>query len=398
MTTSKLKTITVGLPPQYWLLWAGTLVNRLGSFVVPFLTLYLTTQRLIPVSQAALMVSLYGAGSFLAQLTGGEMTDRIGRRPVMLISLLAAPAAMLALGFARAVPVIAACTFALGFLTDLYRPAVSAAIADLVPPEHRVRAYGYLYWAINLGFAVAPVVAGLLAGYAYLALFVGDAVTTFAFGVIVLLGLKETRPAAAVRAAPASLRERLRQLGRAPVLLLFSALAFGFGLVYMQGHVTLPVDMQSHGLSPRDYGLAVAVNGLLIVLVSLPISHAAGRWPRFGTMAAASLLLGLGFGFQALADNLPLYALAVAIWTLGEIAAAAVAPAIIADLAPIALRGLYQGVYGSSFGLAFFAGPVLGGWILQHHGATPLWLGCLAIGGLLAAGYLALGRRVRSRA
>ena len=107
---------------------------------------------------------------------------------------------MLALGFARAVPLIAGCTFALGFLTDLYRPAVSAAIADLVPPEHRIRAYGYLYWAINLGFAVAPVVAGLLAGYAYLALFVGDAVTTFAFGVIVLLGLKETRPAAAVRA------------------------------------------------------------------------------------------------------------------------------------------------------------------------------------------------------
>ena len=138
----------------------------------------------------------------------------------------------------------------------------------------------------------------------------------------------------------------------------------------MQGHVTLPVDMQSHGLGPREYGLAVAVNGLLIVLVSLPISHAAGRWPRFGAMAAASLLLGLGFGFQALADSLPLYALAVAIWTLGEIASAAVAPAIIADLAPIEWRGLYQGVYGSSFGLAFFVGPVLGGWILQRLGAA----------------------------
>ncbi len=398
MLLRRLSALTAGLPPQYWLLWVGTLVNRLGSFVVPFLTLYLTTQRAIPVGQAALMVSLFGAGSFAAQLTGGELADRIGRRPVMLLSLLAAPVAMVSLGFARSIPAIAGCTLALGFLTDLYRPAVSAAIADLVPPESRIRAYGYLYWAINLGFAVAPVVAGVLAGYAYLALFIGDAVTTFAFGVIVLIGLKETRPAATVRVVHASLRERIGQLGKAPVLLLFSALAFGFGLVYMQGHVTLPVDMQSHGLGPREYGLAVAVNGLLIVLVSLPISHAAGRWPRFGAMAGASLLVGLGFGFQAFADSLPLYALAVAIWTLGEIAAAAVAPAIIADLAPIERRGLYQGVYGSSWSLAFFVGPVLGGRILQDLGAATLWLGCLGLGVVLAGGYLALGALARARA
>ncbi len=245
---------------------------------------------------------------------------------------------------------------------------------------------------------MAPVVAGVLAGYAYLALFIGDAVTTFAFGVIVLIGLKETRPATAARVVHASLRERLAQLGKAPILLLFCALAFGFGLVYMQGHVTLPVDMQSHGLGPREYGLAVAVNGLLIVLVSLPLSHAAGRWPRFGAMAGASLLLGLGFGFQAFADSLPLYAAAVAIWTLGEIIGATVAPAVIADLAPVERRGLYQGVFGSSWGLAFFAGPVLGGRILQDLGATTLWLGCLGLGVLLACGYLALGALARSRA
>jgi MFS family permease len=398
MATRSFSAHTEGLPAQYWLLWAGTLVNRLGSFVMPFLTLYLTTQRAIPVGQAALMVSLFGAGSFIAQLTGGYLADRIGRRPVMLFSLMAAPAAMIALGFARPLPVIAGCTLALGFLTDLYRPAVSAAIADLVPPESRIRAYGYLYWAINLGFAVASVVAGVLAGYTYLALFVGDAVTTFAFGVIVLIGLRETRPDAAARAAHASLRERLAQLGQAPILLLFSALVFGFGLVYMQGHVTLPVDMQSHGLGPREYGLAVAVNGLLIVLVSLPVSCAAGRWPRFGAMAAAALLLGLGFGFQAFADSLPLYALAVAVWTLGEIAAAAVAPAIIADLAPIERRGLYQGVYGSSWSLAFFVGPVLGGRILQDLGAATLWLGCLGLCVVLAGGYLALGALARARA
>src|SRR5687768_8207610 len=161
-----------GLPPTYWLLWIGTLINRLGGFVIPFLTLYLTSQRSIPVSQAALMVSFFGAGSFLAQLIGGELTDRLGRRPVLLMSFFITPIFMIALGLARDLALISIATLIVGFFTDLYRPAVGAAIADLVPAEARTRAYGYNYWAINLGAAIAPLLAGLVAGYSYLILFV----------------------------------------------------------------------------------------------------------------------------------------------------------------------------------------------------------------------------------
>src|SRR5512132_901998 len=95
-----------GLPPTYWLIWLGTLVNRLGGFVIPFLALYLTAQRAIPVSRAALIVSLFGAGSFIAQLTGGEMTDRLGRRPVMLMSFFVTPIFMLMLGLAHGLALI----------------------------------------------------------------------------------------------------------------------------------------------------------------------------------------------------------------------------------------------------------------------------------------------------
>src|ERR1044071_8662209 len=96
-----LASLIEGLPPTYWLIWLGMLINRLGGFVIPFLTLYLTTQRAIPVSQAALMVSLFGAGSFLSQLSGGEFTDRLGRRPVMLLSFFITPIFMVILGLAR---------------------------------------------------------------------------------------------------------------------------------------------------------------------------------------------------------------------------------------------------------------------------------------------------------
>jgi MFS family permease len=380
-------------------LWVGTLVNRLGGLVVPFLTLYLTARRGLPVGQAALMVSLFGAGSFLSQVTGGELADRLGRRPVMLASFLVTPPVMVALGLVQGILPIAVLTFAVGFFTDLYRPAVNAAVADLVAPEARTRGYGYIYWAINLGAAVAPVVAGLIAGVSYVALFVGDALTTLAFGLIVLFAFRETRPAGvARRTVHAGLRERLSPLRAAPIVLLFSLLTLFFGIVYAQGMVTLPLDMAVRGLQPRDYGLAIAVNGLLIILTNIPISNLAGRWPRFPTMAMAGVFLGLGFGFTALSSTLPLVVVSVAIWTIGEILGSAVAPAIIADLSPVASRGLFQGVFGSAWGLSIFLGPWFGGLVFQDLGSRTLWAGCLGLGLLLAAGYLALGRLARRAA
>jgi MFS family permease len=388
----KFSGLTVGLPPTYWLLWLGTLINRLGGFVVPFLTLYLTDQRGISISQAALMVSLFGAGSFISALVGGELADRLGRRPVLLMSFLIAPANMVLLGLARPVALIALLTMLQGFFTDLYRPAVSAAVADLVPPEGRPRAYGYIYWAVNLGAAFAPAIAGLMARWDYLLLFIGDALTTFLFGLIVLWGVRETRPAEVQHAAGVAVRERIALLGREPLLLVFTGLALVFGTIYTQGNVTLPVDMVAHGMRPDQYGLAIAVNGVMVVLLSIPASNAATRWPRFGALAIAALLLGMGFGVTAVSNTLPLYVLTVAIWTLGEIGGAVVAPAIVADLAPVDLRGLYQGVFNAAWGLSFFTGPVIGGWVFEHLGAKALWAGCFALGCLLALGYLAMAR------
>jgi len=395
MNQKGLAALVEGLPPTYWLIWTGTLINRLGGFVIPFLTLYLTARRLIPVSTAALMVSFFGAGSFLAQLSGGELTDRLGRRPVMLMSFFITPIFMVTLGLARDLVLISICTFIVGFFTDLYRPAVGAAIADLVPPESRTRAYGYNYWAINLGAAVAPLLAGLIADYNFFILFVADALTTAAFGFIVLFGIHETRPAEAHHASRLPLKERAGQLRRAPALLIFSLITLFFGIVYMQGNVTLPLDMQAHGLGPRAYGAAIALNGFLIILMTIPVSNMAARWPRFETVAVASVLLGAGFGFTALAADLPLFALSVAIWTLGEIAATSVGPTIIADLSPVELRGLYQGIFGAAWGLSYFIGPLAGGWIFDHWGSNALWVGCLVTGLIIASCYLALSAPAR---
>ena len=393
---SRLAILTADLPPAYWLLWLGILINRLGSFVIPFLTLYLTSQRGVSVGQAALTVSLFGAGSFSAQLAGGELADRLGRRPVLLISLFTAPAAMIALGLMRSIALIAIFTFVLGFFTDLYRPALAASVADLVPSSARIRAFGYQNWAVNLGFSLAPILAGFMARYNYLLLFIGDALTTFIFGLIVFARVPETRPTEAVHTAHISFNERIQQVRREPLLLLFSALALFVGIIYMQGYVTLPVDMRAHGLTSADYGLAIATNGILIVALSIQVSHAASNWPRFRAMAVAALFLGTGFSLNMFARNLlPFYFFTVAVWTLGEITASAVAPAIIADLSPIELRGLYQGIFGSAWGLSLFIGPVLGGWAYEQLGAKALWASCFVIGCALALCYLWMGNLVR---
>jgi len=189
-----------GLPRAYWTLWCGMLLNRLGGAVFLLLGLYLTRERRLSPELAGLVISLYAAGGLLAGPVGGALADRLGRRATLLGGTAASGAFMLALGGARSTGIIVVLAPLLGFFTDLCRPPLQAAVADLVPPADRARAYGLLYWAMNLGFAVASALGGALAVDHFGALFVIDALSTFAYTVIVFLGVPETRPVAFVAA------------------------------------------------------------------------------------------------------------------------------------------------------------------------------------------------------
>jgi MFS family permease len=138
-----------GLPRQFWWLWTSTLVNRLGGFVVTFLALYLTTVRGYSASYAGLVASLFGLGSAIAALAGGVLTDRIGRRPTLVAAQLSTAGFTALLGFAHGQAAIAVVAFLTGLSGNASRPAISAIIADTVPPEDRVRADALYYWAIN---------------------------------------------------------------------------------------------------------------------------------------------------------------------------------------------------------------------------------------------------------
>jgi predicted MFS family arabinose efflux permease len=374
------------LPRLYWILWAGALVNRLGGFVFPLLALYLTGPRGLSPAQAGVVISLLGAGMLCAGPLGGFLADRLGRRRTLVFALVAGALAMLHLSAARLVWHIGAGAFLLGLFGELYRPAVSAAIADLVDEEDRVLAYGNLYWAVNLGFAVGSSLGGFLATRGWLILFYGDAVTTLLFAGIIWWKVPETKPAA-VKHEKISFWVPLSD-GRFMIFTFLTGLVW---LIFHQGFVTLPIDLNRHGLSPQAYGALIAWNGILIVTLQPLVSRLTARFRRDRMLAFSAALSGFGFGLTGFVHGIAGYAISITVWSLGEIAMAGLGPAVTADAAPAHLRGAYQGVFQAGTGAATLVAPILGSLVLEQYGSRTLWSCCALVGLCGGAGHLLLG-------
>jgi MFS family permease len=381
-----------GLHPTFWILWAGTLINRLGSVVLPFLAIYLTEDLAFTPAQAGAVAAANGLGAMIAGPLGGALADRFGRRPAMISGLVMGGAAMLLLGACHDPREVIAVAFVLGVTGELYRPAFFAAVADVVPPADRPRAYGLLYWVLNVGFAVALPVAGVVSVHSPRLLFFVDAGTTFAFALAMWRWLPETLPDRPRSAEPRSRFALLIMPLRDPMFLALQLPFFATAIVLMQSQMALSIDLTARGLSPAVFGMLLSFNGLLIVIAQPFILPLVTRVPRPIALASGALLVGVGFGLHALSATVPLAVLAVAVWTFGDMAQQSVLPAAIADIAPKTLRASYEGASFMVWGLAGSVAPALGGQILARHGGDALWLSCAAVGIAAAACYL-LGRR-----
>ncbi|MFE9427115.1 MDR family MFS transporter [Kitasatospora sp. NPDC006697] len=386
-----------GLPSAFWWLWTSTLVNRLGGFVVTFLALYLTAVRGYSAGYAGAVASLYGLGSAIASLTGGVLADRIGRRPTILAAQTLTALSTAALGFSRGQLAIAAVAFLTGLSGNAARPAISAVIADVVPATDRVRAFSLNYWAINIGFGVSAAVAGLIAVHGYLLLFLADAATTLACALVVFAKVPESRPAAA--AAPAAERVAAPRVSLATVFrdgrfIALVSMTFLFAMVMQQGSTTLAVVMGRAGLSTTQYGLVIGLNGLLIVLLQIPVTRLIQGRDRARLLMAGALLAGWGVALAAFAGSSALFfAFTVAVWTVGEIIQMPSNMSLVAELSPAHARGRYQGVASLAWSAASFLGPLLGGLLLDGAGADAVWGGCALLGTVAGIGYLLVARR-----
>jgi MFS family permease len=376
------------LPAAAWLLFAGTFVNRFGSFVSVFLALYLVDEG-YSAAEAGLAIGGYGLGAIAASTLGGHLADRLGRRETIAVSMFGSAAVMLALSQARTIELIVVLTVLAGAAAELYRPAAGALLTDLTPAGQRVPAFAVYRFAINLGFAAGPATAGLLAERSFFLVFLGDALSSIVFGVLALTTFPRGRPA---RHEEERRGELLRALRHDRLFGFFLLASFTGALVYMQHTSTLPLEVRADGFSPAVFGALVSLNGLVIIAVELPLTVLTQRLPVRPVLAAGELLVGLGFALIVFADTVPLLAATVVVWTLGEIVFSPIASAYVADVAPAHLRGRYQGAWGTSFGIALVAGPVLGT-ALYSVSPDALWVACGLAGLVSAALVLAPVRR-----
>jgi MFS family permease len=367
------------LPRPVWILCAGTFVNRFGSFVAVFLVLYLR-ERGYSIPESGLVVSFYGIGNVVAAAVGGWVADRFGRRNALALSMFGSAATLLLLSQAASLPLIIVLTTLAGLTGEMYRPAAAALITDLTPAGERIPAFALNRLAINAGFAAGPAVAGLLAEHSFFLLFLGDALTSVAFGVICLTALPE---GVRVRREDERRGEAIRTMLHDRLFLFFLISSVLGAFVYFQSQTTFPLHVKASGLSDADYGLLISLNGLAIVLLELPLVAITRRFPYRPVLALGSVLVGLGFALNAVANDLPELAFAVLVWTLGEIIYAPVASAYVADIAPEHLRGRYQGAWGLTWGLAFVLAPALGAAIFAWS-PDALWLTCGLLGVLAA--------------
>jgi MFS family permease len=385
-----------GLPREFWWLWTSTLVNRLGAFVATFMALYLTLDRGYSASYAGLVAALHGLGGVISSLGAGVMTDRLGRRPTLLVAQASTAVSVALLGFMRDPVAIAAVAFVVGMASNASRPAVQAMMADIVRPEDRIRAFSLNYWAINLGFAVSSMAAGFIAEVSYLAGFLIEAGMTMVCAVLVFVKLPESRPAEVpaqdkdADGGAVSLGTVLRD-GRFMGVV---GLSFLVALVFQQGYVGLPVAMGEAGFTPADFGMAIAVNGVLIVALQIPVTRFIEHRDPRRLLVVSSLLAGYGFGLTAFAGSVGVFALTVCVWTLAEIVNAPTQTGLVVRLSPARGRGRYQGMYTMSWSVAALVAPLMSGFVIDRFGAAWLWGLCAVIGTAAGAGYAALMRRL----
>ncbi|QYN39223.1 MFS transporter [Pseudonocardia sp. DSM 110487] len=375
-----------------WALTATQFVSRGGGLARSFLVLYLTQERGLSPTTAGAVLAAVGVGDVGSQLLGGWLGDRIGRRHTMLVGFLGTAVALVALGSAETMPAICAAALGVGLMAELFRPVGSAAVADL-PAQERIRAYGLLFWAANVGFTVSTVAAGILVRHGYGILFWINAATSVLAALIVWRHVPETRPATpkATRQAllPVLLRDR--------VMLAMAAIHVVYFTMFLQTFSTLPLVMAGDGHGPGTYGAMLALNGIVIVLVQpIAVRLLDGR-DTATVLAVSMLLVGIGSGLSAVVHSSAAHAGGILLWTLGQIGVSVMFGATFADLAPADLRGRYMGIASTTWSLGAVLGPLVGTALLDHGGRTALWTACAATGLALFAAQKAIAPALRRR-
>ena len=356
---------------------------------VPFEAVYLAHRF---GTGSALIGALSTAAGFLnlpIQLGGGHLSDRWGRRPLLLLGTLSSLAGCFGLAAAPSFGVAAVAFVVLGTGLALLFPLTQAMAADLAEPERQERSFARVYAALGVGWALGTIVGGIVATWSYTLLFVIGAllavVASFA-----ALTLRETAPE---RAAERPAAGRTGHAWEDPRFVVLGLLVMATWLVGGQLLVTLPIwVVQSLGYPSTLFGAMMAFNGLLIAVGQVGLSGRVSRLAPAAVMGLGAVGFGVGYGLMAL-PWVPVLLVGTLLLTLGEMLLVPTTGVAVDRLAPLDRRGQYQGAVSVLQSLGISMGPLAGGLVLQTWGGPALWLACLAWACLCGAGFMAYGKR-----
>ena len=384
--------------PKFWILVLSAFIDRLGgTMIFPFFSLYITQRFEVGMTQAGILLGSFSLFGFIGSLLGGALTDRFGRKGMVLFGLVFSAVSSIAFGLVSEFYVFFVLAIFVGLLSDIAGPAHQAMIADLLPEDQRAEGYGFMRMAANLSWIIGPTVGGFLAGYSYLILFILDAITSLIVAGIVFRFIPETKPEEDEESKPETILQTF--LGYTQILkdrlflafvvsLIFSTLAYG------QIYSTLSVYLRDvHGLPASGYGSMMSVNASLVVLFQFWITSRMKGRPPMLVLALGAFFYLVGLSLYGYVSGYVLFLLAMVLITIGEMIGLPTAQGLAANFAPAKLRGRYMAFFGFSWVIPSMVGPGLAGTILDGPNPEWLWFACGLSCAVAIAGFLVLHSR-----
>ncbi|MFD1142077.1 MFS transporter [Larkinella insperata] len=366
-----------GLPATVWLLSGVMLINRSGTMVLPYLTLYLTQHLHYTVAEAGVVMAVYGTGALAGTYLGGRLSDRFGFYPIQFFSLLISGFFLLLLQFAHTFYTMCGVVFVYTLLGETFRPALSTAVAYYSVPENRTRAYSLNRLAINLGWSLGGGLGGYLAGIDYQLLFWVDGITCIVAAIVLRIYLPPPDPAQPVSTETELVPDESRTPYRDWIFLVFIGATTLFAIGFWQLFSMIPLYFKRFlQLTESQIGLLMTMNGLMIVFTEMPLVYVIEkRYSRFKVLIISTGVLLIGFSYLLL--NIGQWAFlalpTVFFNTIGEMLAMPFMLSFTVERASAQNRGQYLALYSMAYAVAQITAPALGSQVVAWAGFPVLW-------------------------
>ncbi|NMC16897.1 MAG: MFS transporter [Chloroflexi bacterium] len=386
MLNMDFKKIAQEFPRKFWSVVGVSFIDRVGgTMLFPFFALYITQKFHVGMTQAGVVLGLFSVFGLVGQMIGGALTDKFGRRKLIIFGLVFSAISTLAFGFINTFSALIPLAIGVGLLSDIAGPAHAAMIADILPENQRQEGFGILRVVGNLAWIFGPTIGGFVAGKSFLALFIIDAVISSLVALLFYLLIPETKPQNQPGEKPESLLVTFKgyfQVLRHGAFIAFMAAGMLMGLFYQQMYHSLSVYLRdNHGIDPKGYGFLLTASAIVVILFQFSMTRWIKKKPAFKMMALGTLFYMLGFSMFGFVGQYWLFVLAIMIITTGEMIAVPTSQALAVNFATEDMRGRYMGVFGITWMLPATIGPGAAGLILDHFNPNLLWY----IGGALCA-------------